>query len=192
MGSVPLLNEPVATLLGISTEPFTDPCLQPFAINMHPTRNDLSPAVREQIATMLNARLADLIDLAMQAKQAHWNVKGSSFIALHELFDSVAGVLPGFIDEVAERIVALGGVAAGTLQAVGKQTSLAAYPVGITQGADHLTALSDALASAGKRVRGDISKASELGDEGTTDLLTGISRELDKQLWFVESHLIGE
>jgi starvation-inducible DNA-binding protein len=161
-------------------------------MTMHPTRNNLDLEVRKQVAVFLNERLADLLDLAMQAKQAHWNVKGPSFLPLHELFDSIAGLLPGFIDEVAERIVALGGVAEGTLASVASHTSLPPYPTDITSGAEHLEAISDAIADVGKRVRADIGRAGDLGDEGTADLLTGLSRELDKQLWFVESHLIGE
>jgi starvation-inducible DNA-binding protein len=161
-------------------------------MTLHPTRNDLSLETRTRITGLLNDRLADLVDLAMQAKQAHWNVKGSSFIALHQLFDDVAGALPPHIDELAERIVALGGVAEGTIGSIASRTSLPPYPTDITAGRDHVEMLSEAIAEAGKRIRSDIAKASGLGDEGTTDLLTGISRDLDKYLWFVESHLQGD
>ena len=85
---------------------------------MHPTRNDLSTKTRTKVVAVLNARLADAIDLQFQAKQAHWNVKGPNFIALHELFDKISGDLGGHVDDMAERITALGGTAEGTIQAV--------------------------------------------------------------------------
>src|SRR5512137_575252 len=100
---------------------------------MHRTRIDLTAKTRARMAGLLNARLADAIDLQLQAKQAHWNVKGPSFIALHELFDRLAGELGGHVDEMAERITALGGVAEGTLQAVAGRSKLAAYPLDVTE-----------------------------------------------------------
>lgn len=159
---------------------------------MNPTKNDLSAEQRTSLAQLLNERLADLIDLGLQAKQAHWNVKGPTFIALHELFDSVAEKIEEFVDDVAERVVALGGIAEGTIGIVGKRTKLAAYPPNITSGRDHVEALSTALATFGKAVRADIDRATELGDADTADLFTGISRDIDKKLWFVEAHLQGE
>ena len=159
---------------------------------MNPTKNDLSEEQRTSLAQLLNERLADLIDLGLQAKQAHWNVKGPTFIALHELFDSVAEEIEVFVDDVAERVVALGGIAEGTIGIVGKRTKLAAYPPNITSGRDHVEALSTALATFGKAVRADIDRATELGDADTADLFTGISRDIDKKLWFVEAHLQGD
>ena len=124
----------------------------------------------------------------MQSKQAHWNVKGPQFIALHELFDKVAETVEDSIDEIAERAVAIGGTALGTVQVVAKETSLKPYPTDISRGTDHVDALSNALAAFGTSVRAAIGIADELGDAGTADLFTGVSREIDKYLWFVESH----
>ena len=159
---------------------------------MNPTKNDLPAEKRASVAQLLNERLADLIDMGLQAKQAHWNVKGPTFIALHELFDSVAEETEEFVDDVAERIVALGGIAEGTIGFVGERTKLAAYPPNITSGRDHVEALSTALATVGKAMRAAIDRATELGDADTADLCTGISRDIDKKLWFVEAHLQGE
>lgn len=159
---------------------------------MNPTKNDLPEAKRQKSTALLNERLSDLIDLGLQAKQAHWNVKGLQFIALHELFDSVHEQTEEFVDEVAERLVALGGIAEGTIGAVNSRTKLPAYPTSITGWREHVEALSTALATAGKHIRAAIDQADELGDAGTADLFTGISRQLDQKLWFVESHLQGE
>lgn len=155
----------------------------------HPTRNDLSPKTRTQVCALLNARLADAIDLASQVKQAHWNVKGPNFIGLHELFDKVHGVVYGQVDELAERITSLGGIATGTVVAVSKATSLKPYPLSITRGADHVDALSRALGIYGAGLRKSIRAAAKAGDEVTADLFTGMTGDIDKQLWFIEAHL---
>ena len=158
---------------------------------MNPTKNDLPLEIRSKLCKFMNERLADLIDLQLQSKQAHWNVKGPQFIALHELFDDIAGELPEHVDTLAERIVALGGIAEGTLVPVSSRTKLAAYPLTITSGKDHVEALSSALASAGKLMRAAIDHSDELGDADAADIFTAISRDLDKKLWFVEAHLQG-
>jgi len=126
---------------------------------MHPTKNDLPADKRAPLTELLNARLADLIDLQLQVKQAHWNVRGPNFIALHELFDTIAGEVLAFVDDVAERITALGGTAEGTVSAVGKRTKLTPYSLTISSGKDHVAALSTALATAGKLVRAAINQA---------------------------------
>jgi starvation-inducible DNA-binding protein len=159
--------------------------------NLHRTRNSLPEAIRTQAVDLLNRHLACAVDLKAQAKQAHWNVKGSDFIALHELFDKVADEAEGFVDLIAERITALGGVAEGTVQIAAQRTTLPAYPTNIFSAPDHLDSLSNALALFGKSVREAIDAAAAFGDADTADLFTEISRETDKQLWFVEAHLHG-
>jgi starvation-inducible DNA-binding protein len=156
---------------------------------MHRTLNDLPKTTRAKMIDLLNARLADAIDLYNQAKQAHWNVKGTDFYQLHELFDKVAEAVEEGVDELAERAVELGGVADGTVQTVVKRTTLPAYPVEIKTGKDHLTRLARSLAAYGKNLRGAIATAADAGDADTSDLFTELSRAADKQLWFVEAHL---
>ena len=137
---------------------------------MHNTKNDIDKETREKIIGLLNNRLADSIDLKSQAKQAHWNVKGMSFIALHELFDQVATEVEGFTDTIAERVTILGGTAEGTVRVSAEKSSLSQYPMEITEGRDHVDALSTALADFGKKVRANIDEADEAGDMDTTDL----------------------
>jgi starvation-inducible DNA-binding protein len=156
---------------------------------MFDTRNDLPAGKRSKVVTLLNARLADAIDLGAQTKHAHWNVKGPNFIALHELFDKLAESVEDHVDELAERVTALGGTAHGTIAAVARATTLRPYPEDISEGLAHVAALSDALAAFGARVRAGIDATDKLGDADTADLLTGISRESDKYLWFLEAHL---
>jgi len=155
---------------------------------MHPTKNDLPSKVRAKVIGILGDRLADATDLMLQTKQAHWNVKGATFIALHELFDKVNESAEEWVDLIAERIIQLGGTAEGTVQATAKRTSMKPYPLEITSGHDHVEALSNALASFGKKVRSAIDKTGKAGDADTADIFTEISRDVDKYLWFVEAH----
>jgi starvation-inducible DNA-binding protein len=155
------------------------------------TKNDLPRRTREHIITLLNARLTDAIDLQLQAKQAHWNVKGPQFIALHELFDKVADAAEEAVDMLAERAVQLGGVAVGTSSAVASGSKLPAYPLSAVDGLQHVEALSTSQARFGELVRKAIDEADKLGDADTADLFTEISREADKYLWFVEAHKQG-
>ena len=156
---------------------------------MYKTKNSLSEAVRTQSIALLGKNLALAIDLSLQTKQAHWNVKGPNFIALHELFDKVSDDVREFVDLIAERITTLGGTAEGTIQSVGPRTTLPAYSLTISSGPQHLEALSSALAAFGASVRSAIDESAGFGDADTADLFTEVSRETDKQLWFLEAHL---
>lgn len=156
---------------------------------MHKTKIDLPKAKREKLVAILNQRLADASDLKSQAKQAHWNVKGMNFIALHELFDRVSTEVETHTDDIAERITTLGGTAMGTIRVAAQNSSLSEYPLEVTDGTAHVDALSTALADFGKKVRKDIDTTDELGDADTADLFTEISRSIDKLLWFVEAHI---
>ncbi|MBD3673560.1 MAG: DNA starvation/stationary phase protection protein Dps [Planctomycetaceae bacterium] len=159
---------------------------------LHPTKIDISEEKRIALISVLQGTLTEAIDLKLQSKQAHWNVRGPHFIALHELFDQVAGIVEGFVDELAERMTTLGGVANGTIGYVAEQTNLPAYSVELVSGKDHVEALSGSIAAFGKLVRENIDKAAELGDADTEDLLTEVSRGIDQQLWFVEAHIHAE
>lgn len=155
------------------------------------TRNDLPGDARATLVELLNARLADAFDLYSQLKQAHWNVKGSDFIQLHELYDEIAGSVLEHVDEIAERATALGGLALGTARMAAAASSLEEYPLDAVAGPDTVAAIADRLASFGAAVRAGIDRATELGDLDTADLLTEVSRAIDKHLWFVEAHLQG-
>jgi len=156
---------------------------------MYKTKIDLPAEERESLVDMLNQSLADASDLKSQAKQAHWNVKGMQFIALHELFDKVAAAADAHTDLIAERITTLGGTACGTVRQAAQKSSLSEYPLEISDGTSHVDALSAALADFGKKVRKNIDEAAGFGDQDTADIFTEISRETDKNLWFVEAHI---
>jgi len=159
---------------------------------LYNTQNDLAENVRGKAAALLNQHLADILDLQSQTKQAHWNVKGPSFIALHELFDEVASELEEFADEIAERAVELGGAAFGTARVAAAKSRLPEYPLDIVSGRDHVVALSAVLAKFGKSARAAIDTAGNFGDMDTADLFTEVSRGVDKLLWKVEAHVQAE
>ncbi|MGJ8514318.1 DNA starvation/stationary phase protection protein Dps [Carnimonas bestiolae] len=153
------------------------------------TRIGLSDDTRAKVVAIINQRLADLIDLQLVIKQAHWNLKGTNFIGVHEMLDGFRAEIDGFVDSVAERATQLGGTAFGTVQAVSQSTSLNAYPTTIHQVEDHLKALADHYGDSANLVRKAIDDTDELGDQDTSDLFTEVSRGLDKNLWFIEAHL---
>jgi starvation-inducible DNA-binding protein len=165
---------------------------RPDASRLYPTKNDLPEAARREAIELLNQRLADCIDLQTQCKQAHWNVKGPAFIALHKLFDEVNEDVEEYVDLIAERVVQLGGIAEGTVGVVAKRSSLIDYPLALSSGSEHVAALSDALAMFGRTARVGIAEMNELEDADSADILTEVSRGVDKWLWFVEAHQQGE
>jgi starvation-inducible DNA-binding protein len=152
------------------------------------TRNDLPASSRTQVAELLNRRLADALDLQSQCKQAHWNVKGPQFIALHKLFDDVYADVTEYADLLAERIVQLGGVAYGTVRDVAEASEMDEYPTSISSGEDHVKSLSAAIAAFASRMRLAIGETDDLDDAATVDICTEITRGADKWLWFIEAH----
>lgn len=158
---------------------------------LNPTLNDLPENTRRKVVSILNQELADIIDLRAQTKQAHWNVKGSNFIGLHKLFDSVAKKLDEYTDMIAERGVELGGVAMGTIRLSAAHSRLKEYPLEIQASSDHVKALSRSLSQFGASIRAGIDTTEDLGDMDTSDLFTEISRALDKYLWMIEAHNLG-
>jgi starvation-inducible DNA-binding protein len=155
---------------------------------MYETENDLPLARRTELITLLNQWLADAIDLQLQMKQAHWNVKGPNFIGLHELFDDIDEAVEEYVDLIAERIVQLGGIAEGTVRVSAEKSRLEEYPLNIADGSAHVAAVSKALSTFGRTARVAIDEAGDLEDADTADILTEVSRGIDKWLWFVEAH----
>jgi starvation-inducible DNA-binding protein len=156
---------------------------------MHQTRNDLQSNTRTVAIELLNAHLAIAIDLALLTKQAHWNLKGPRFIAIHEMLDGFRTQIDGYVDTMAERVAQLGGTALGTTQTVAKGTTLPPYPTDIYAIKDHLAALIDRYGTVASTLRKSINAAAEAGDADTADIFTETSRGLDKALWFLEAHV---
>jgi starvation-inducible DNA-binding protein len=155
---------------------------------MYRTANTLPEQIRSRSVELLNRHLAAAIDLHAQIKQAHWNVRGPTFIAIHELFDKVADIIEEYSDKIAERAGTLGGTAEGTVQTAAQRSLLEPYRLGVAEAAAHIEAVTAALASFGESVRNAIDESDQFGDIDTSDLFTEVSRGIDYQLWLVESH----
>ena len=138
---------------------------------------------------LLNAQLASAIDLALITKQAHWNLKGPTFIAVHEYLDELRDDVDEHVDIIAERVAQLDGIALGTIQTVAKTTSLPPYPTDIRKVEDHLRALVEHFGAVSKSAREAIDTADDADDADTADIFTAYSRMLDKHLWFLKCHL---
>ena len=154
----------------------------------HATKNDLPADTRQKVCDLLNARVADGIDLFYAVRTAHFNVKGPSFGALHELFEKIYTAIDEFVDVMAERVVQLGGVAQSTVRIAAERSNLEEYPTDLVGGLDHCEAVSDRLAAFGKLLRQNIDDCEEANDKDSSDMLIDISREIDKFLWMVEAH----
>ncbi|GAA0541243.1 starvation-inducible DNA-binding protein [Rhizomicrobium palustre] len=176
---------------GSESDGFTDQMSVPKAIGnimIRPTRNTLSENIRTQSVDLLNKHLAAVIDLQSQAKQAHWNVQGPNFIAIHNLFDTVSGEAGNYADLIAERTRGLGGIAEGTIHLAVRRSFLVPYGLDISDEQEHVCGISAALAAFGQSVREASDQSADFGDTSTADLFTEISRGIDHQLWLVESH----
>lgn len=156
---------------------------------MYKTKIDLSEKTRNQCITVLQQRLADAIDVMLQCKQAHWNIKGLNFYSLHLLFDQVHGEIEEGVDLIAERIGQLGGIAEGVTQAVLNRSKMPSYPVQAMTGIEHVSALSNTLSAYAETVRKAIEECDRINDQTSADIFTEISRAVDKSLWMVEAHL---
>lgn len=156
-----------------------------MAVNLQGLEDNARKTSIEQLQACMN----DAAALSMALKQAHWNLKGANFIAVHELLDQIKARLDPNLDEFAERIKQLDGTAVGTVEEVAKATTLKPYPTGITSSADHVQEIAERMRAYGARVREAIDTTEDAGDAATADILTSAAREADKDLWFIESHI---
>ena len=159
---------------------------------MFRTHVDLPEAGREQLVALLNQHVAEALDLYSQSKQAHWNVKGRNFFSIHELTDTFADEVLGFVDTIAERATALGGYVLGTVRMAADATTLPEYPTDAVDSMEHVRALVERIGHFAGSVREAIDASETLGDKDTADLFTEVSRLIDMRLWFFEAHLQGD
>jgi starvation-inducible DNA-binding protein len=159
---------------------------------MFTTHIDIKEGTRKKVIGLLNQHLADTLVLYSHAKQAHWNVKGSDFYSLHQLFDALAEVVEKYIDTIAERVTALGGTAMGTVSLAADATNIPEYPLDVVDGMQHVEVLIEHFASYAASTREAIDKTEEWDDMATNDLFNEIARDIDKGLWFLEAHIQTE
>lgn len=156
---------------------------------LFPSPSPLPAADRARIATELESTLLDGLDLHMQIKVAHWNVKGPQFAALHPLFETFAVSLSGFNDALAERAVTLGLVVRGTASDAAAASRIAALPAGTTRDMELVEMLAERFEGYLDGVRATRDVADEADDQDTVDLLTGVIEEFEKHAWFLRATL---
>jgi starvation-inducible DNA-binding protein len=157
--------------------------------HMFNTHIEIPRENREQLVEILNQQLADTFDMFSLMKQAHWNVKGPQFIALHELFDEIAEGILAHVDTIAERATALGGLAMGTVRMAADSSRLNPYPTDIFDSMGTVKFVVEAMADLAATTRNAADLAEEHHDMDTNDMFIEVSRDLDKWLWFLEAHL---
>ncbi|WP_102961220.1 DNA starvation/stationary phase protection protein Dps [Mangrovicella endophytica] len=158
---------------------------------LHSTKNPQTENLRTAMVELLQKHLGTAVDITYQTKQAHWNVKGMNFIAVHKLFDELHEKTEAYVDDIAERLTAMGGQAHGTVHAAVENSVLEPYPLDLVKSEDHLRRLADSYAKWSEAVKAGIDEAEEAGDALTADLLTQVGRDLDISLYFLESHFQG-
>lgn len=156
---------------------------------MRDTKNTLKAATRGKSIVLSGGVLVNILDLERQAKQAHWNLRGANFIALHELFDKLADGARALADEVAERMAALGGEVDGTSSSIASRSTLEPYPSGANSEEAHVAHVAKVVADCSALARAAVEDADKWGDPATADVMTEVTRELDKLGWMVEAHL---
>lgn len=159
--------------------------------SLYSSQIDIGEGIRQELVGILNQQLADTFDLYSQTKQAHWNVKGEDFYSLHKFFDDLAESVEEYVDTLAERVTALGGVALGTVRMAAEQSTLKEFGTEIKDGMACVRALIERYAAYAASNRVALARAGELGDPTSEDLFTEISRVIDKNLYFLESHVQG-
>lgn len=153
------------------------------------TRIDLDKTTRGKLVDRLNLALCTTLDLSSQVKQAHWNIKGPTFLSRHALFDDLSDHLRGWSDNIAERATALGGYADGTVRDSAKNSALPAYDKDAIQGRAHVHTLAERYGKYTGMLREMVIDAENMKDVVTEDLLTEVLRGAEMDLWFLEAQL---
>jgi starvation-inducible DNA-binding protein len=146
----------------------------------------LAKDAKQKSAAELQTVLVDLIDLGLQGKQAHWNVVGPQFRAVHLELDEVVDDSRKWADEVAERLRALGVAAEGRASAIAKRTGIESLPEGTISDKEVLRYVSDQLATVAARGRASIDHLNGT-DKVSEDILIEVVEGLEKHLWMFRS-----
>jgi starvation-inducible DNA-binding protein len=166
--------------------------IQAYGTVSHLLPLELEEPVRLEITAQLNQLLADTLTLRDLYKKSHWQVAGPTFYQLHLLFDKHFGEQVELVDSIAERIQLLGGVSIAMAHDVAETTQIERPPRGREEVPVQLSRLLDAHQVIIREVRKQARRASELGDDGTNDLLISqVLRTNELQVWFLSEHLVN-
>ena len=166
--------------------------LQAYGTVSHMLPLELEEPVRLEMTEQLNQLLADTMTLRDLYKKSHWQVAGPTFYQLHLLYDKHFGEQAEIVDSIAERIQLLGGLALAMAADVAETTQIERPPRGREEVPVQLSRLLDAHQIVIRQCRTLASRASELGDDGTNDLVVSdVLRTSELQSWFLSEHLVN-
>ncbi len=153
--------------------------------------NGLGETVCRASVERLNQILADTMTIRDLYKKHHWQVSGSTFYQLHLLFDKHHDEQAELIDEIAERIQALGGLSFAMAADVAENTNIPRPPKGREEVPVQISRLLTAHEIILQGARASARKAAEMGDDGPNDLLvSNVIRTNEMQIWFLAEHLV--
>ena len=159
------------------------------SVPLHPENDE---AKNLEVLTALNQCLAHAIDLRSRIKQAYWSAKGGNFYMLHKKFNDFTGELDAIADELATRVLGLGGVPVRSIAIVAQTSKLPPYPLGAMKALEHLEAVIGGYEAASGHLPAAMKKAVNTGDLTTAGVLTGFAKLLDDHVAFVTSHIPAE
>ncbi|HXX02238.1 MAG TPA: DNA starvation/stationary phase protection protein [Candidatus Acidoferrales bacterium] len=166
--------------------------IQAYGTVNHALPLDLEEPVRLEMTEQLNQLLADTMTLRDLYKKSHWQVAGPTFYQLHLLYDKHYDEQVELVDALAERIQLLGGVSLAMAADVAETTQIERPPRGREEVPVQLSRLLDAHQTIIREVRKLARLASELGDDGTNDLVVSeVLRTNELQVWFLSEHLVN-
>jgi starvation-inducible DNA-binding protein len=166
--------------------------IQPYGTVNHALPLELEEPVRLEMTERLNQLLADTITLRDLYKKSHWQVAGVTFYQLHLLFDKHYDEQVELVDSIAERIQLLGGVSLAMAADVAETTQIERPPRGREEVPVQLSRLIDAHQIIIRQVRTLARRATQIGDDGTNDLVVSeVLRTNELQTWFLSEHLVN-
>jgi starvation-inducible DNA-binding protein len=157
---------------------------------LNPSAIPLDLSIKSQLINSCKVTVACLSDLEGQLHSSHWNIKGMTFPESHKLFDEIRDDILPFIDQIAERAVALGGVVNGTATETNSLTVLLAYPIdSLATMRDHCEFLVPNLVELVKHCRRCIEMTGSI-DLITQNIYINLVEVLEKRIWFLQKHLL--
>jgi starvation-inducible DNA-binding protein len=166
--------------------------IQKYGTVTHALPLDLEEPVRLEMTEQLNQMLADTMTLRDLYKKSHWQVAGPTFYQLHLLYDKHFGEQAELVDEIAERIMLLGGLSIAMAPDVAETTRIERPPRGREEVPVQLSRLLDAHQIIIGQCRELAERADKLGDDGTNDLVVSdVLRTNEMQVWFLSEHLVN-
>lgn len=155
---------------------------------MSATTLDAKTQVSAVVSDALQQALVNLTDLSLQAKQAHWNLQGPQFRSLHLFLDEIVDLARTGSDDVAERLVTIGGTPDGRADTIAATTELPAIEFGVVSTDEAYKQFDERLNLVSDNIKKTLD-AVDAEDHLSNDLLIGIATGLEKQAWMLRASI---